>query len=306
MFCVKCGTQLPDDAKFCNNCGASIGAAPAAEPAPVAEPAPAPVAEAPVVEEAPAPVVEEAPKAEPAPVAAPVAEEAPAKKKKKPNILIIIVVILVAAFLGKLLGGALGDSYSKSDSDTGSKKPAISTSSKDDTSSSSKPSKDDTSSTSKPSGTTSKPTGDTSNSAYDAIFDGTGIVHVPMFFGLDTVSFAMEQEGSVFCSDFGVKNGQVVEWVETMYISLDGHTAAEISEAETNAQTLIDAYNSMNCASASFTSGVNYLTIKITFSDLDKAENCTELYNANLIDNDGAMSMSITESNILAQGYTKK
>ena len=113
MFCVKCGTQLPDDAKFCNNCGASIGAAPAAEPAPVVETAPV-VEAAPKAEPVAAPVVEPAP--------APVVETAPAKKKKKPNILIIIVVILVAAFLGKLLGGALGDSYSKSDSDTGSKK----------------------------------------------------------------------------------------------------------------------------------------------------------------------------------------
>ena len=26
MFCSKCGTQLNDDAKFCNNCGASVGA----------------------------------------------------------------------------------------------------------------------------------------------------------------------------------------------------------------------------------------------------------------------------------------
>ena len=25
MFCSKCGTQLNDDAKFCNNCGASVG-----------------------------------------------------------------------------------------------------------------------------------------------------------------------------------------------------------------------------------------------------------------------------------------
>ena len=27
MFCNKCGSQLPDDAKFCNACGAPIGAA---------------------------------------------------------------------------------------------------------------------------------------------------------------------------------------------------------------------------------------------------------------------------------------
>lgn len=29
MFCSKCGTQLPDDAKFCNSCGNSIGEKPA-------------------------------------------------------------------------------------------------------------------------------------------------------------------------------------------------------------------------------------------------------------------------------------
>lgn len=292
MFCVKCGTQLPDDAKFCNNCGASIGAAPAAEPAPVAEPVP-------VVETAP--VVEEAPKAEP--LAAPVVEAAPApaKKKKKPNILVIILIVVVAALAGKLIGGALADSYTDSDSDRGSsKKPTLSTSSKDEPTvkpnNSSKPSSSENITT----------TPNTSNSAYDAIFDGTGIVHVPMFFGLDAESFAMEQDGSIFCSDFGVKNGQVIEWVETMYISLDGHSADEIAEAETNMQTVIDTYNALSCASASFTTGTKYMTVKITFSDLDKAENCTELYNANLIEADGAMSMSITESNILAQGYTKK
>ena len=27
MFCIRCGTQLPDNAKFCSNCGAAIGTA---------------------------------------------------------------------------------------------------------------------------------------------------------------------------------------------------------------------------------------------------------------------------------------
>lgn len=27
MFCMKCGTQIPDDANFCYKCGASIGQA---------------------------------------------------------------------------------------------------------------------------------------------------------------------------------------------------------------------------------------------------------------------------------------
>ena len=25
MFCMNCGTKLPDDAKFCYNCGTKIG-----------------------------------------------------------------------------------------------------------------------------------------------------------------------------------------------------------------------------------------------------------------------------------------
>lgn len=38
-FCSQCGTQMPDDSRFCPTCGASIGAAPATPPAPPAEPA---------------------------------------------------------------------------------------------------------------------------------------------------------------------------------------------------------------------------------------------------------------------------
>jgi hypothetical protein len=36
MFCPQCGKPVLDGAKFCNYCGASLAAAPAAEPAPVA------------------------------------------------------------------------------------------------------------------------------------------------------------------------------------------------------------------------------------------------------------------------------
>ncbi len=50
MFCNNCGTQIPDGAPFCTNCGASTQAndpAPAAAPQPTAEPVVAPVAPAP-------------------------------------------------------------------------------------------------------------------------------------------------------------------------------------------------------------------------------------------------------------------
>ncbi len=43
IYCVKCGTQLPDDAKFCAKCGtpiAAVGAGPAASSSPAASAAP--------------------------------------------------------------------------------------------------------------------------------------------------------------------------------------------------------------------------------------------------------------------------
>lgn len=50
MFCPKCGTQMPDDARFCPNCQAPMAAAQQPQPAPVqpqptpVQPRPAPVA----------------------------------------------------------------------------------------------------------------------------------------------------------------------------------------------------------------------------------------------------------------------
>ncbi len=49
MFCVKCGQQLPDDAKFCFKCGTPMGGS--AAPAPAAKAAPAAPAAPPVVQE---------------------------------------------------------------------------------------------------------------------------------------------------------------------------------------------------------------------------------------------------------------
>ena len=42
MFCTKCGSQVPEGNKFCTNCGAPMGSAPAATPAPAPDVVPAP------------------------------------------------------------------------------------------------------------------------------------------------------------------------------------------------------------------------------------------------------------------------
>ncbi len=64
-FCINCGSQVPDGAKFCAACGTPVVSAPAPAPAPAPEPIPEPVVE-PAPEPAPIPVPEPVPA--PAPV----------------------------------------------------------------------------------------------------------------------------------------------------------------------------------------------------------------------------------------------
>ena len=94
MFCTKCGTQLPDDARFCSGCGAPIAqnaATPTTEPAPqaeyVSEPQPA-VNESFASEKPQVDTVDDAQQ-----------QPAPKKKKKKGLIIGIISAALVVLLL---------------------------------------------------------------------------------------------------------------------------------------------------------------------------------------------------------------
>ena len=91
MYCRECGKQIPDDSRFCPECGKPVSVRPKAEPAPAPNPAPAPA---------------------PAPTPAPTP-----KKKKKTGLVIGLIaggVVLLAAiavavlfFLG-IIGGGKG------------------------------------------------------------------------------------------------------------------------------------------------------------------------------------------------------
>ena len=81
-FCINCGSQIPDGAKFCVACGTPVVTAPAPEPVaePIAEPAVQP-APAPIVEPMPTPVAEPAVQPAPAPVAEPAVQPTPAPQQ---------------------------------------------------------------------------------------------------------------------------------------------------------------------------------------------------------------------------------
>jgi len=85
MFCGKCGSQIPDGARFCGSCGTpvqtfentAVVAAPEVAPVPVSVPIPAPVP-VPTPEPAPAPVPAPTPEPVPAPVPVAITEPTPA------------------------------------------------------------------------------------------------------------------------------------------------------------------------------------------------------------------------------------
>ena len=91
MFCYKCGTKLPDDAKFCQNCGAQVQTG-AQSPQPAPQPVRQPEAKAP-----PAPPVPPAPQPQPRPYAGPYGAQTPkaypAQKQKLPNWAIPVIVV---------------------------------------------------------------------------------------------------------------------------------------------------------------------------------------------------------------------
>ena len=83
MYCSNCGTQIPDDSKFCTACGTAVAvvhAAPKAQPAPAAQPQP---------------VVQPQPAARPEPAA-----KTKTEKKRAPA-WVSILVIVAAFLLGK-------------------------------------------------------------------------------------------------------------------------------------------------------------------------------------------------------------
>lgn len=108
MFCYKCGTKLPDDAKFCQNCGAQVQTG-VASPPPAPPLAPQPVQQ-PEIKIPPAPPVPPAPAPQPRPYAGPYGAQPPQayppKKQKLPNW--AIPVIVVGAVVGLVVMIAVG------------------------------------------------------------------------------------------------------------------------------------------------------------------------------------------------------
>lgn len=147
----------------------------------------------------------------------------------------------------------------------------------------------------------------TPNPGYDAVFEDTYIVHFQSFFNMDMACFAKElEDGTICCSDYGYKDDVVIDFVETMYIPVSEYTDEQKEELESNIKANLAALEALSCCSVKYQMSVNYLTVTISYSDMDQPENYNALYNAGILTADTFISMSQTENQLINDGFIKK
>lgn len=203
--------------------------------------------------------------------------------KKKANIFIVLAVVLCAFLIGKFV--IAPSMVSGPDDDTGNQGSQSQQSTENNSGSSV----------------------DSTNPAYDAIFDDTYIVHFQTFFNMEMKIFALKQDdGIICCADYGYKDDVVKQWVETMYIPVSEYTDTQKTELENTMKTQFATIDALNCCAVTYKMSTNYFTITCTYSDVDKAENYGELYNAQVLQTNTFISMSATETTLLGQGFVKK
>lgn len=146
--------------------------------------------------------------------------------------------------------------------------------------------------------------------AYDEVFSSRNIVPAPGFFGtLDSAAYVcVDAEGSIDHLQFGYEGDVIAMMMETVYLPVEGMSDADIQALD---QQMLAAYGNsgLDFVTVSSSTSYSYYSLTVTMRDLDELENIHAAVSAGLLTVDGTdsqMSMSSTESALLAQGYIKE
>ena len=291
MFCKNCGSEIDNNAKFCNNCGAPQEVAPVA----------APVYEKPV-QPAPQPTVPtyEAPAQ---PTAAPVAPQQtppqynssvpynpngnlhpPVQTKKSSKGCIVAILIVVALFALIIVGSIIFAVVGFSDSTTS----------------------DDSSYSSDISAIT-----DTPNAEYTAIFTDNNIIEAPaVFIGLDSRAFAIiDDDGMIEKMEFGYDGDKIKELVNTIYYPIGDYTDDVITVLDETFRETFAPAEELDCCTVTYEQTADYYIITVHSIDLNNISNLTKLSDAGVITYDGFaayLSIDVTADNLTSQGYVER
>lgn len=198
--------------------------------------------------------------------------------KKKANIIIVLAVVLGVFLLGKFVIAPL----------------LVTDFNNNDTGSQSSQSQEGTVSNDEPA--------DSSNPEYDAIFEGTYIVHNKDWFGMDMKNLAFKNtDGSIICADLGYKDGVLKQVESTNYVPVSSCTDAQKTEIENELREQLESSikGVEDYCTVAFDKGENYYSASITVTDADNPELADFLY-------EGLPAASDLESALLADGFVMK
>lgn len=277
MYCMKCGKELSEQAQFCMQCGTSVGQATAPQ------------------EEAQTPARE----ASPANAVSPTASATPVQKpKKKKKVWIPIVIGIGAVLLSALIAKAVRSAdMVPTPFDEVETRPTI------DLGEAAISDTEDTYSD------TQTSTYNTTVSEYEAIFSDRYIVDIPSVFTTDNyAAFAVvDASGMIDKLEYVYDDNDIVlTMIEKQYYSVEGYTDTQKAQLQTSIETIGSSFQRMDFATVEYNWGTQYYTMTITFDRLDNEENIETMHEMGLVPSGGYISMSNTETSLLADGYVKK
>jgi len=145
-------------------------------------------------------------------------------------------------------------------------------------------------------------------SSYDDIFNQHMIFHFPqIFIMMDRSAYAgVTEDGIVDCIEYGVEGDTICEWVETIYFPLAGVTQEEYATMQDRLHSIYDVIDAEFFASVSYEYLTTYYKMTLKITDLDNPNYVHRLTELGLLtEYIDIISMSLTEQNLLAQGYLK-
>ena len=216
----------------------------------------------------------------------------PSKKKKKRNLLITGIIVAGVALIGQAAGKMIADSYDEKSAVANT----ISQSSEEDI--------EDYSST-----TTAETEAD--NPEYTKIFSDRYIVMAPLFLaGQDVEAFAkVETDGTVDSLEFSYSDDVISTFRQTQYAEIADLSDDEKAVFDEEVRGMLIYLEAFDFVTSDYNMGAEYYRVSIEMSNLDDPEVLRIAEEEGLVELSGDgdwMSMEITESNLLADGYVKK
>ena len=150
------------------------------------------------------------------------------------------------------------------------------------------------------------------NPAYEAIFTDNYIIDSPaLFLGMDSAAFAsIDEDNWIEKMEYGYKNDVVKEMIDTIYCPIDPELSEEMkAQLETSLREAYTEYSDLSFCTTSVEMGNSYCIIKLHFTNLDNADNVMALQNLGMVTGDedeGLISMKVTEQGMLESGFIKK